>query len=149
MSEVVVSTVHNNDVIMSAMASQIIGVSHHLFRRRSKKTSKLHVTGLYEGNPPVTGGIPSQRPVTQKMFPFDDVIMPCWWLSRQDQIQCRSCSLTHIRDTRPKLFDSSPPGHHFADDIFRWILWMKNVVFWLKFHWSLFLWTKLKISQQF
>ena len=32
-----------------------------LFRHRSKKTSKLHVTGLCEGNPPVTGGFPSQR----------------------------------------------------------------------------------------
>ena len=50
---------------MSAMASQITSVSiclhGHLFRRRSKKTSKLRVTGLCEGNPPVTGGFPSQR----------------------------------------------------------------------------------------
>ena len=46
------------------------GVSNHmrfdclfnrLFRRRSKKTSKLRVTGLCEGNPPVTGGSASQR----------------------------------------------------------------------------------------
>ena len=34
---------------------------NHLFRITSKKTSKLHVTGLCEGNPPVTGGFPSQR----------------------------------------------------------------------------------------
>ena len=46
-----------------------------LFRRRSKKTSKLHVTGLCEGNSPVTGEFPAQGPVTRKMFPFDDVIM--------------------------------------------------------------------------
>ena len=46
------------------------------FMRRSKKTSKLHVTGLCEENPPVTGGLPSHKgPVTRKMFPFDDVIM--------------------------------------------------------------------------
>ena len=32
-----------------------------LFRRRSKKTSKLRVTGLCEGNPPVTCGFLSQR----------------------------------------------------------------------------------------
>ena len=32
-----------------------------LFRRRSKKTSKLRVTGLCEGNPPVTGEFPAQR----------------------------------------------------------------------------------------
>ena len=55
------------------------GVSNHqpcdcllnrLFRRRSKKTSKLRVTGLCVGNSPVTGG-----PVARKMFPFDEVIM--------------------------------------------------------------------------
>ena len=34
---------------------------NHLFRRRSKKTSKLRVTGLCEGNSPVTGEFPSQR----------------------------------------------------------------------------------------
>ena len=30
----------------------------HLFQRRSKRTSKLCVTGLCEGNPPVTSGFP-------------------------------------------------------------------------------------------
>ena len=46
------------------------GVSNHqpydcllnrLFRRRSKKTSKLRVTGLCEGISPVTGEFPAQR----------------------------------------------------------------------------------------
>ena len=46
------------------------GVSDHqphdcllnrLFRHRSKKTSKLHETGLCEGNSPVTGEFPAQR----------------------------------------------------------------------------------------
>ena len=32
-----------------------------LFRRRSKKTSKLHVTGLCAGNLPETGEFPTQR----------------------------------------------------------------------------------------
>ena len=32
-----------------------------LFRRRSEKTSKLRVTGLCEGNSPVTGEFPAQR----------------------------------------------------------------------------------------
>ena len=45
------------------------------FRSRWKKTSKLRVTGLCEGNPPVTGGFPSQRASNAEMFPFDDVIM--------------------------------------------------------------------------
>ena len=33
---------------------------NHLFRRRSKKTSKLRVTGLCAGNSPVTGEFPAQ-----------------------------------------------------------------------------------------
>ena len=33
---------------------------YRLFRRRSKKTSKLRVTGLCEGNSPVTGEFPAQ-----------------------------------------------------------------------------------------
>ena len=46
------------------------GVSNHLrlgclfsrwFRRRSKKTSKLRVTGLYARTSPVTGELPTQR----------------------------------------------------------------------------------------
>ena len=56
------------------------GVSNHqpydcllspLFGHRSKKTSKLRVTGLCAG----TGEFPHKWPVTRKMFPFGDVIM--------------------------------------------------------------------------
>ena len=57
------------------------GISNHqphhcllnrLFGRRSKKTSKLRVTGLCAG---ISPGTPHKWPVTRKMFPFDDVIM--------------------------------------------------------------------------
>ena len=34
---------------------------NRLFRRRSKKTSKLRATGLFEGNSPVTGEFLAQR----------------------------------------------------------------------------------------
>ena len=60
------------------------GVSNHqshgcllsrLFRRRSKKTSKLRVTGLCVGNSPGPVNSPHKWPVTRKMFPFDDVII--------------------------------------------------------------------------
>ena len=60
------------------------GVSNHqphgcllnrLFRRISKKTSKLHVTGLCVGNSPGPVNFLQKGPVTRKMFPFDDVIM--------------------------------------------------------------------------
>ena len=56
-------------------------VSHHqphdcllnrLFRRRSKKTSKLRVTGLCEGNSPVTSEFPAQRASDAENFSI-------WW----------------------------------------------------------------------
>ena len=46
---------HYNDVIMGAIASQITShtiLLNRLFRRRSKKTSKLRVTGRCAGNSP-------------------------------------------------------------------------------------------------
>ena len=46
-----------------------------LFMRRSKKTSKLCVTGFCEGNHRWQVDYPHKEPVTRKMFPFDDVIM--------------------------------------------------------------------------
>ena len=49
-----------------------------LFRRRSKKTPKLRVTGLCVGNSPGPVNSPHKEPVTQKMFPFDDVLMQGW-----------------------------------------------------------------------
>ena len=61
------------------------GVSNHkphdcllsrIFRRRSKKTSKLRVTGLYAGNSPVNS--PHTWPVTRQISPFDDVIIRSW-----------------------------------------------------------------------
>ena len=48
---------------------------NHLFRRLSKKTSKICVTDLYQGNPLVTGGFPSQKASDAEIFPLDDVIM--------------------------------------------------------------------------
>ena len=60
------------------------GVSNHqrldclpnrLFRHRSKKTSKLRVTGLCERNTPVAGEFPAQKTSNADMFPFNDAIM--------------------------------------------------------------------------
>ena len=70
------------------------GVSNHpphdclfnrLFRRRSKKISKLRVTGLCAGNSPGPVNYPHKRSVTREMFPFRDVIMDIWqmWLQSQ------------------------------------------------------------------
>ena len=53
---------------------------NHLFMRRSKKTSKLRVTGLCAGNSPVTDEFPHKWPITRKMFALDDVIIMCPYL---------------------------------------------------------------------
>ena len=45
----------------------------HLFSRSSKKTSKLRVTGLCEGNSPVTGEFPAQRTSNAESVSI-------WWL---------------------------------------------------------------------
>ena len=54
---------------------------NRLFRRRSKKTSKLRVTGLCVGNSPGPMNSPHKGPVTRKMFPFDDAIMWLSWIN--------------------------------------------------------------------
>ena len=55
---------HYGDVMSGAIASQITGLTicllNRLFGCRSKKTSKLRVTGLFVGNSPGTGEIPAQ-----------------------------------------------------------------------------------------
>ena len=48
---------------------------NRLFTRRSKKTSKLRVTGLCVGNSPGPANSLHKGPVTRKMFLFDDIIM--------------------------------------------------------------------------
>ena len=71
---------HYNEVKMSAMSSQmtsLTSVYESVYsRRRSKKTSKLRVTGLSAVRGIHVGPVNSLHkwPVTRKMFPFDDVI---------------------------------------------------------------------------
>ena len=78
------------------------GVSNHqphgcllnrLFRRRSNKTSKLRVTGLCVGNSPGPVNSPHKGPVTRKMFPFDDVIMPTGshWMDDRNTVKMKNC----------------------------------------------------------
>ena len=83
---------------------------NRLFRRRSKKTSKLRVTGLCVGNSPGPVNSPHKGPVTRKKFPFDDVIMKgrfflfplaaflCWFICIYSYILCLlEWYLTYLR----------------------------------------------------
>ena len=58
-------------------------------------------------------------------------------------IDLRSVSFLHID------VNSSPPGQngrHLADDFSYAFLWIEIFVFWIKFHWSLFLWIPLTVT---
>ena len=106
------------------------GVSHHwriyrllkiLFMHRSKKTPKLRVTGLCEGNPPVSGGFPSLRDSN-----LEDVSI--WWLIMEiSKVQYRDLTLEAWRKsgTLQTIFSNAYSC-------------MKIVIFWFKFHWNLF-----------
>ena len=66
----------------------------HLFRRRSKKTSKLRVTGLCEGNSPVTCEFP---PVTRKCFhlmtsSWNTCLLVCFQLQFPSSVSSWLCS---------------------------------------------------------
>ena len=66
---------HYSGVITSLKASLIRNVSNiysTVCSRTSKKTSKLRITGLCEGNSPVTGEFPAQRASNAEKVSF-------WW----------------------------------------------------------------------
>ena len=52
---------HHNEPNVASNHQSHDCLLNHLFRRRSKKTSKPHFTGLCEGNSPVTCEFPAQR----------------------------------------------------------------------------------------
>ena len=69
---------HYSDVIMGAMASQITSLTivySTVYIGRSKKTSKLRVTGLCAGNSPGTGEFPAQMASNEKNVSI-------WWRHR-------------------------------------------------------------------
>ena len=68
------------------------GVSNHqshdcllngLFRRRSKRTPKLRVTGLCAGNSPVTGEFPAQKASNEENVPI-------WWRHHDKTVKFES-----------------------------------------------------------
>ena len=83
---------HYNDVIISAMASQTISLTIVCWtvysKRRSKETSKLRVTGLCEGNSPVTGEFPAQRASNAENV---STLMTSSWLQRNSVVRLDVC----------------------------------------------------------
>ena len=86
---------------------------NRLFRRRSKKTSKLRVTGLCVGNSPGPVNSPHKGPVARKMFPFDDVIM-------------HSRSFSSNTTSHEQLFGREVMGRHYKRFPHYWALCKGN-----------------------
>ena len=80
---------------------------NRLFRRRSKKTSKLRVTGLCEGIHKWPVDCTHKGSVTRKMVPFDDIIMI---ESKFKRFLSRKCVWKRYLQNVVILFHSSKMG---------------------------------------
>ena len=131
---------HYNEVIMGAMASLITSLTivysrRSLFRRRSKKTSKLCVTGICAGNSPGTGEFPAQMASNVENVSI-------WWRHHAKYYKA-CCILQRIfmitsRHTIVNTLRPRQKYHHLAD-IFKCIFMNEMYEFCLRFHWILFL----------
>ena len=76
---------------------------NRLFRRRSKKTPKLRVTGLCAGNSPLTGEFPPQRASTAENVSiwWRHHLMPMFTVTTQGRpLKCRLFHSPHLRRLR-------------------------------------------------
>ena len=128
-----------NDFIMSAMPYSTI-----YSRRRSKKTSKLRVTGLCEMNSPGTGEFPSQRS-------SNAVNVSIWWRLHEGpvRLEVHPCHLDNIMGyagspssgcwllIQLNRLKPGQNGRRFPDHILKCIFLNENI------------WSSIKISLKF
>ena len=74
---------------LKSPASRLL--TQRLFRCRSKKISKFRVTGLWEGNSPVTGEFPAQRASSRTVENAS-----IWWRHHGQAITCSSICQEHF-----------------------------------------------------
>ena len=74
---------------------RIDGLLNRIFRHRSDKTSKLRVTGLYEGISPVTGEFPAQRTSNAENVSI-------WWRHHVIQYDWVKWNRINLSEIRPK-----------------------------------------------
>ena len=148
---------HYNDVIMGMMASQITSLTIVYSTVYSGADQKKHqssasvafVRGIHRW--PVKS--PHKWPVTQKMLPFDDVIMKfarkdliyhqfcaCWWLAINVMTKVHGWQRTasayiyiymYIYISVYPTLKSCPPiqnDRYFADDVFKCIFMISNFI---------------------
>ena len=82
---------------------------NRLFRRRSKKTSKLRVTGLCLGNSPGTSEFPAQMASNAENVSI-------WWRHHDIMFMCFSASLWACHVTVP-LFLCRPVGMPYMEKV--------------------------------
>ena len=163
---------HYTDVTMSPMSSQItsLGIVYSTVysgadqRKHQSSASLAFVRRIHRG--PVNS--PHKRPVTRKMFPFDDVIMwymktvmwshPIWWADPLDFTFEQFTSKSQFSISFFfffliwvfKIINMLRPeqnGRQFADYIFRCIFYEEMCcIFKLSFKWILFL--RVTINQR-
>ena len=79
---------------------------NHFCRRRSKETSKLRVTGLCEGNSPVTGEFPAQRVSNAELWCFH------WWRHHHKidfTVYIGTCCIDSVKAERANKAYRRPP----------------------------------------
>ena len=119
---------HYGDVIMGSIASQITSPTNRFVRRRSKKTSKLRVTGLCVGNSPETVEFPAQGANNAENVSI-------WWrhwVYNTGPLYINQVTMTHLKIGCPWitsmgawssicLYTLRPRQNcrYFADDIFK------------------------------
>ena len=115
------------------------GISNHrrldclvnrLFRHRSKQTSKLRVTGLFEGDPPVTDEFPAQRTSNAENVSI-------WWRHHGDKDPClitdRAPGWGPCQYAISRLILLSRPGA--LKRSYRLVIWQEHIVVDLSQHW--------------
>ena len=106
------SRFHYGDVIMDTMASQITSLPincllNRLFGCRSKKTSKLRVTGLCAGNSPGTGEFPAQMASNAENVSI-------WWRHHENLKGAAVSALSRrMSDSRAIVY--RPTSHRLQD----------------------------------
>ena len=119
---------HYGDVIMGSIASQITSPTNRFVIRRSKKTSKLRVTGLCVGNSPGTVEFPAQRA-------NNAANVSIWWrhwVYNTGPLYINQVTMTHLKIGCPWITSMGAWSsiclytlrlrqncRHFADDIFK------------------------------
>ena len=102
------------------------GVSNHqphdcllsrLFRHRSKKASKLRVTGLCVENSPVTSEFPAQRSSNAENVSIDDAIMDFLF----SQYSACVIHVTTVRTRSAKTVTQSNWLHRTSQLIYTWV----------------------------